>query len=118
MKSGRTQLLLALGALTAFVIVCGLWVAASPELPEFGAVRAQWHPSDAQLLDRNGEPLHEIRIDRNGRRLAWTPLNDISPALVQEVIASEDHRFATHRGVDLIAIAGALAKSVIGKRPR
>ena len=76
-----------------------------PTLPEFSEVRARWNPSDAQLLDRNGEPIHEIRIDRHGRRLAWTPLEDISPAVPEAVIASEDHRFLTHHGVDFIAIA-------------
>ena len=107
----------ALGAL-AFIAISGAWLLSSPELPEFSAVRARWRPSDAQLLDRNGEPIHEIRIDRQGRRLAWTPLAETSPALQQEVIASEDHRFATHRGVDVIALAASFAKGVIGRRPR
>ncbi len=89
-----------------------------PELPDFSQVCARWQPSDGQLLDRHGEPLHEIRIDRYGRRLTWTPLNEISPAVQQAVIASEDHRFATHHGVDVIASASALLASVIGKRPR
>jgi penicillin-binding protein 1C len=110
--------LLALGGAVAIAALCSGWLLSSPELPQFSEVRDRWHPSDAQLLDRNGEPIHEIRIDRHGRRLAWTPLRDISPALQKEVIASEDHRFATHCGVDLVAVASALAKSIIGKRPR
>ena len=118
MKTTPTHTLLVLGLVIAIAIVCGDWILSSPELAEFPEVRARWYPSDAQLLDRNGDPLHEIRIDRHGRRLAWTPLSDISPALQKEVIASEDHRFATHRGVDPIAIAGALAKSFVGSRPR
>jgi len=118
MKILRTRTFLALGAVVAIALVCGGWLLSSLDLPKFSEVRARWRPSDAQLLDRNGEPIHEIRIDRHGRRLAWTPLRDISPALQQEVVVSEDHRFATHRGVDVVAIAGALAKSIVGKRPR
>ncbi len=45
-----------------------------PAVPSFDAVRARWRPSDAQLLDRRGEPIHELRVDAHGRRLAWTPL--------------------------------------------
>jgi penicillin-binding protein 1C len=118
MKIRRTRMLLVLGAIVAITAICGGWLLSVLALPAFSEVRARWHPSDAQLLDRNGEPIHEIRIDRRGRRLAWTPLRDISPALQHEVIASEDHRFATHRGVDLFAIVGALAKSITGQRPR
>jgi penicillin-binding protein 1C len=117
MKIPRKRLIMALGAI-AISTVCVAMLLSSPVLPEFAEVRARWNPSDAQLLDRNGEPIHEIRIDRHGRRLAWTPLRDVSPAVPDAVIASEDRRFATHHGVDFLAMMNALAKSVVGKRPR
>src|ERR1700675_504875 len=75
--------------------------------PTFAEVRARWHPSEAQLLDRNGDPVHELRIDRHGRRFAWTPLDQISPALTQAIVTSEDHRFWSHHGVDVIAITAS-----------
>jgi penicillin-binding protein 1C len=81
-------------------------------------VRARWRPSDAQLLDRNGEPIHEVRIDRHGRRLAWAALDDISPALIDAVIASEDRRFLRHRGVDFTALAGSIRSRLAGRRRR
>src|ERR1700737_1331493 len=89
-----------------------------PIVPSFDAVRASWRPSDAQLLDRHGEPIHELRVDAHGRRLAWTPLAAISPALKEAVIASEDHRFLRHHGVDFTAIAGAPAGRLAGRRGR
>ncbi len=116
MKIPRMRVMLALGAVVIGAICGATWLS-SPTLADFSEVRARWNPSDAQLLDRNGEPIHEIRIDRHGRRLAWTALGNISPAVAEAVITSEDHRFLTHHGVDFIAIAGALAKSVVGKRP-
>ncbi|MGC1191343.1 MAG: hypothetical protein WA861_12180, partial [Candidatus Binatus sp.] len=64
-----------------------------PSPPTFAEVRAQWRPSEAQLLDRNGDPVHEFRIDRHGRRFAWTPLDEISPALTDAIVTSEGHRF-------------------------
>lgn len=38
----------------------------------------------------------------------WTPLADISPALVGMVIAGEDGRFCTHRGVDWHELQGVI----------
>src|SRR6185437_15711813 len=89
-----------------------------PVVPSFDAVRARWRPSDAQLLDHHGEPIHELRVDAHGRRLAWTPLTAISPALQAAVIASEDRRFMRHHGVDFAAIAGAAAGRLAGRRSR
>jgi penicillin-binding protein 1C len=118
MKFPSIRTALALVAILTVSAIGAAWLFSSPILPAFREVRARWHPSDAQLLDRNGDPIDEIRIDRHGRRLAWTPLDEISPALREEVIASEDHRFPAHHGIDLFAIAGALAKALIGRRPR
>ena len=89
-----------------------------PPLPTFAEVRARWHPSEAQLLDRNGVQVHELRIDRHGRRFAWTPLNEISPALTQTIVTAEDHRFWSHRGVDLIALLTSAARALVGLRSR
>ncbi len=93
---------------------------AIPHAPivSFDAVRARWHPSDAQLFDRHGEPLDEVRIDRRGRRLAWTALDDISPALIGTVIQCEDRRFWSDHGVDFIALARSLADRALGRGTR
>ena len=91
-RSAYAAALVAAGLLAA-IPFCG------PGVPSFEAVRERWRPSDAQLLDRHGEPIHELRVDAHGRRLAWTPLAAISPALQEAVIASEDTRFCGHRGL-------------------
>ncbi|MFN8644615.1 MAG: transglycosylase domain-containing protein [Candidatus Binatia bacterium] len=91
---------------------------AAPPPPALAEVRAATCPSDARLLDRHGEVLHELRVDRHRRRLAWTPLADISPALVAATIASEDRRFRAHGGVDARALAAALWQRLRGGSPR
>jgi penicillin-binding protein 1C len=109
------------GAYAAALAAAGFIAAIAfcwPAMPSFDAVRARWRPSDAQLLDRHGEPIHELRVDAHGRRLAWTPLVAISPALRQAVIASEDRRFLGHHGVDFAAVAGAAAARLAGRRSR
>ncbi len=107
--------------IVALAAVAGLLAAIAlcwPVVPSFDAVRARWRPSDAQLLDRHGAPIHELRVDAHGRRLAWTPLAAISPALQEAVIASEDHRFLRHHGVDFTAIAVATAGRLAGRPGR
>jgi penicillin-binding protein 1C len=90
----------------------------TPALPTPAMVRAAWVPSDAVLLDRHGEILHERRIDATRRRLAWTALDDVSPALATTVLASEDRRFREHRGVDARALAAAVWQRLRGGPPR
>jgi penicillin-binding protein 1C len=97
----------AIVVLAAAAVAALALAVAGPKTPAFDAVRARWRPSEAQLLDRNGDPIHELRIDRHGRRFAWTPLSEISPALIDAIVAAEDHRFWSHRGVDLIAIVSS-----------
>ncbi len=98
----------------------GLLLASLPAiaLPSFEEVRANYRSSEALLLARDGRPLHSLRVDYSVRRLPWTPLKDISPALVHAVIASEDKRFMTHGGVDWLAAGHAAWSNLRGNRTR
>jgi penicillin-binding protein 1C len=95
------------------VLLCGVafvsLVYTLPELqvPSSQEVRTAYRPSDIPLLDRFGEVIHELRIDLIGRRLPWTALSEVSPALQAAVITSEDRRFYRHSGVDGMALASA-----------
>ena len=103
----------------AFLLFCAL-LAPLPAaaLPSFDEVRAAYRPSEATLLARDGRPLHSLRIDLQVRRLAWTPLADISPALLRAVIAAEDKRFMEHGGVDWLAAGSAAWSNLRGSRTR
>lgn len=48
----------------------------------------------------------------------WRPLNEISPYLIEAVIAAEDTRFCLHNGIDLEAIDKALAEAERGRKLR
>ncbi|MFT3734165.1 MAG: penicillin-binding protein 1C [Rhodocyclaceae bacterium] len=94
----------------AWVLAAGL-LSALPAmantLPDFEAVRSQYAPSDWLLLDRQGQPLQRLRIDRGVRRLAWQRLGDTSPALQRALVTAEDQRFWQHGGVNWLAFARA-----------
>jgi penicillin-binding protein 1C len=55
-------------------------------------VRAHFTPSDAYLLDRNGELIDTERVDFGVRRFEWVGLDAVSPALVDEIVNGEDRR--------------------------
>jgi len=92
--------------------------AAAAALPSFPEVRAAYRPSDSMLLDRNGRVLHELRTDPRVRRLAWTPIEEVSPALRASVVSAEDKRFREHAGVDWRALAGALVQGLLSGKWR
>jgi len=79
----------------------------------FEEVKTSYNKSDATLLDRHGEIIHDMRVDSKGRRLDWTSLRDISPALVKAVILSEDRRFYEHGGVDWTALGAAVVENIL-----
>jgi len=110
---------LGLAALVAAAVVALTAIAArrvpASHLPSFAAVRAEYLPSDARLLDRHGEVIHELRVDTTRRRFEWTTLADVSPALQAAVIASEDRRFYHHHGVDWSALLAAVAQRALGR---
>ena len=86
--------------LTALVLCIGT---AAQAVSSFTEVRAAHAVSDLTLLDRHGVPLQTLRIDKTVRRLPWVPLDQMSPALLQAVVQSEDRRFWAHSGVDWAA---------------
>ena len=93
-----------------------LWVGALT-VPSYAQARAAYRPSDALLLDRHGQVLHELRIDPRHRRLPWTALNEISSIVSSVIVAVEDRRFFQHGGVDFRALVSA-AWTNLGKGAR
>lgn len=106
------------GGLVAGAAALALGPLSPPRVPSLAEVRARHRPSEVALLDRHGEAIHELRTDPTRRRLAWTPLAEISPALRAAVLAAEDRRFAEHGGVDARALASAAVGRLTGKPAR
>ena len=99
-------------------LLLGLLPLTAAALPNAAEVRANYRGSDSLLLARDGQPLHNLRVDRSIRRLDWTALADISPALQKAVILSEDRRFLEHRGVDWLAAGKAAWGNLRGQPVR
>jgi penicillin-binding protein 1C len=101
---------------------CVAWLFLLVAAPSWAAVptpqevKAAWRPSDATLLDRHGETIATVRVDMAGRRLAWVPLDDISPTLGRAVLQAEDQRFMEHGGIDFQAIGKAAWDNLFGQQ--
>ncbi len=103
------------GLMFLFILLADCLVLVSGPHPSFETVKNSRTVSDALLLDRNGKPLHEIRVNHRIRRMDWIGIDNISPALIRSVLESEDRRFYSHSGVDWAAMAHALFQTLTGK---
>ncbi|MEA3103505.1 penicillin-binding protein 1C [Caballeronia mineralivorans] len=103
----------------ALVLVgCVVFVNPAHALPTFDEVRSGWRSSDWVLLARDGEPLQRTRIDTTERRGDWVALQDVSPALREAIVVSEDKRFYEHSGVDWRGAAAAAWANLRNTRTR
>lgn len=63
------------------------------------------------IFDRNGILLRELISDEQGRG-QWLRLDQISPQVINFLLAAEDRRFFSHPGFDPIALARALKQNL------
>ncbi|MBI5330017.1 MAG: penicillin-binding protein 1C [Betaproteobacteria bacterium] len=76
--------------------------------PGFAGIKAAHRPSEAWVLDRHGALLQTVRADPSVRRLPWVRLDELSPAMINALIVSEDKRFLEHGGTDWRAMVSAV----------
>ncbi len=104
------------GLAAAFVAAVVLLVIYSflliPFTPGIATLRKSKVERPSVVLAADGQVL--TRYQRVNRE--WVPLEDISEHAVQALIATEDHRFYDHPGVDPIRIAGAFTQTLTGDR--
>ena len=83
-----------------------------PFTPGIGDLRKAKSEVPSVLLASDGTLLAEYkRINRQ-----WVTLDHISPNVVNALIATEDHRFYQHHGIDFRRTAGALLSTLSGER--
>ena len=87
-------------------------------LPSFDEVRRDFRPSEVLVLSREGEVLQRLRQDASVRRGQWLALADVSPALRQAMVLSEDKRFYEHSGVDWRGVSAAAWGNLWNQRTR
>lgn len=108
-----------IATVTAFTGAWMLLERSMPQsLPTYAQIKNSHQPSDLFLLDRHGKPLHQWRQDRSERSFLWVALKDISPALKEAVLKSEDKDFFSHGGFDFRALVASLYQRLRYGSPR
>ena len=81
-----------------------------PFTPAISDLRKAKSDAPAVVLSADGVVLAEYkRINR-----AWVPLRNISPYVIDALIATEDRRFYQHHGIDLLRTASAVVATLKG----
>lgn len=96
-------LLIALGASVA-------WWALFSDLPSVDTLPERIARPTTRILDRNGRLLYEILDPYTGKQVDLS-LDAIPQACVNATLATEDKRFYSHPGFDVIAIVRALVQN-------
>src|SRR5918996_4399089 len=101
--------LAALGAL-GFALLCAYAVILIPFTPSISDIRKAKIDQPSVLISSDGRRLATFKpMNRE-----WVGLNRISPHVISALIATEDHRFYQHHGVDLRRTATGVARTLIG----
>ena len=109
----RPEKLLSLHSLLWALIAAGLALllyvlVLIPFTPGIRDIRKAKLEQPAQLVAADGKLLAEYRwVNR-----AWVPLAEIAPPVVDALIATEDHRFYGHWGLDWRRTASALVRTL------
>ena len=99
-------------ALTPPALLLAYVLVLIPFTPSISDLRKAKSEVPTVVLSSDGVVLAEFR--RLNRQ--WVPLAQISPSVVDALIATEDHRFYQHHGLDLRRIAGAAWSTLHGER--
>ena len=106
----RRDLVLALGSLPAALLA--YTVILIPFTPSISDIRKATVERPAQILFADGKKLAEFKQANR----QWVRLNEISPHVIDALIATEDHRFFDHHGIDFRRTAAAFFHTVGGDR--
>ncbi|MEQ1567509.1 MAG: penicillin-binding protein 1C, partial [Myxococcota bacterium] len=91
------------GLAVALACAAALGIDAARPLP------ARWFAAapDRVVVDRHGEPLATRAVLGRGHA-EWVELDQVAPALIDALLAAEDHRFRDHHGIDPRAVGRAI----------
>ncbi len=101
------------GGLLAAATVAWRW---SRDLPSLAAFESLRLTATTTLLAADGTPIATLASVEEGRavRRRLVGLDQVSPAAIAAIVASEDQRFFLHHGIDWIRFLGALYHTLRG----
>ncbi|HZY16836.1 MAG TPA: transglycosylase domain-containing protein [Ramlibacter sp.] len=104
-------LLLSTLPLLALALAAAYVAALVPRTPDVGDMREVRAQQPSQIVSSDGQTLAVLR--RANRQ--WVPLADISPHVLAALLATEDHRFYEHHGLDVRRTVSAALHTLNGR---
>ncbi len=106
----RRELLLGVAALPALLLVYSLILI--PFTPGIRDIRKAKVEQPARVLSADGK---ELAVFKWANR-EWVGLDRVSPQVKAALIATEDHRFYSHHGIDFYRLGGAALRTFTGDK--
>ena len=106
----RRDIVLSLAVVPALFLLYALILI--PFTPSISDIRKAVSEQPAQILSADGKKLAEFKQSNR----VWVKLADISPHVINALIATEDHRFYQHFGLDWRRTAAAALNTLSGDR--
>jgi penicillin-binding protein 1A len=106
----RRECLYACAALPTLLVCYALILI--PFTPGIRDIRKARIDQPAQILSADGKVLAEFKWANR----EWVALKDVSPHVTDALIATEDHRFYSHHGIDFKRTASAALHTFSGSR--
>ena len=103
--------MLAVGLIAVFLVFYSItkgWIGFVPPVEELENPNYKFA---TQIISSDGKLLSTYSYSRENR--VWTDYKDLSPALIEALISTEDVRFTEHSGIDLRALLRAIVKTGI-----
>ncbi len=99
------------GILGVFFLLILTYVALTiPATPDIGNLQHGRNERPSVFLAADGKPLGSFRQ----RQKEWVDLDQISPHVLAALVATEDHRFYDHNGIDVTRVFGAALQTLGG----
>ena len=95
-----------IGIVTVFFFL--IWFGIVGYSPDIENLQNPISKSASQVFSADGKIIGTYNVDRANR--IPIPYSNLSPYLVQALVATEDVRFYEHSGIDFIALARAVVK--------
>ena len=104
----RREWLLLLASLPVlFLLYVLLLIPFTPSIKDLRKAKLE---QPAQIMSADGKLIGEFK--RSNRQ--WVPLDQISPSVVKALVATEDHRFYEHHGMDFTRTVGSAIHTAMG----
>lgn len=102
---------IAVSGLIGIVLLCVFTVILIPFTPSIADLLKAKADQPSMLLSADGKRI--ASFNRTNRE--WVPLSKVSPHVINALLATEDHRFYQHHGIDYRRTLASAARTLLGK---